>query len=115
MAKVINPFGTAQFPGGFILRSARRFAEHRLRRRLGRFAGRRRLQKSSGKAPLLDGGVTTVSFCKVWVPESFFKSLRCGLIYGNKILSADRIEMEIFRWTEIRYTFMGKPENSGVT
>jgi transposase InsO family protein len=37
------------------------------------------------------------------VAESFFKSLKCELIYGNKILSADQIEMEIFQWIEIRY------------
>jgi transposase InsO family protein len=37
------------------------------------------------------------------VAENFFKSLKCELIHGNKILSADQIEMAIFQWIEIWY------------
>ncbi len=37
------------------------------------------------------------------VAESFFKSLKCEMIYGNRILSADQIELEVFQWIEIWY------------
>ena len=37
------------------------------------------------------------------VAESFFKSLKCELIYDNKLLSADQLELEIFEYIEIFY------------
>ena len=35
--------------------------------------------------------------------ESFFKSLKYKLIYGNKLLSAEQIDLEIFEYIEIFY------------
>lgn len=35
------------------------------------------------------------------VAESFFKSLKCELIYGNRTLTPDKIEREIFEYIEI--------------
>lgn len=37
------------------------------------------------------------------VAESFFKSLKCELIYGNKLLSAEQVDLEIFEYIEIFY------------
>lgn len=37
------------------------------------------------------------------VVESFFKSLKCELIYGNRMLTPDQIELEIFEYIEIWY------------
>ena len=37
------------------------------------------------------------------VAESFFKSLKCELIYGNRMLTPDQIELEIFEYIEIWY------------
>lgn len=37
------------------------------------------------------------------VAESFFKSLKCELIYGNRLLPAAQIELEIFEYIEIWY------------
>lgn len=37
------------------------------------------------------------------VAESFFKSLKTELIYGNKLISKERMEMEIFEYIEIWY------------
>lgn len=37
------------------------------------------------------------------VAESFFKSLKCELIYDNKLLSAEQLELEIFEYIEIFY------------
>jgi len=37
------------------------------------------------------------------VAESFFKSLNCELIYGNKLFSPEKLEMEIFEYIEILY------------
>jgi len=37
------------------------------------------------------------------VAESFFKSLKCELIYGNRTLSPQQMELEIFEYIEIWY------------
>ena len=37
------------------------------------------------------------------VAESFFKSLKCEMIYGNRILSATQMELDIFEYIEIWY------------
>lgn len=37
------------------------------------------------------------------VAESFFKSLKCESIYGNKIISAKEMELQIFEYIEIWY------------
>ena len=37
------------------------------------------------------------------VAESFFKSLKTGLIYGNKLISKEEIKLEIFEYIEIWY------------
>lgn len=37
------------------------------------------------------------------VAESFFKSLKCELIYGNKLISACQMELEIFEYIECWY------------
>ncbi len=37
------------------------------------------------------------------VAESFFKSLKCELIYGNRVLTPEQIELEIFEYIEIWY------------
>jgi putative transposase len=37
------------------------------------------------------------------VAESFFKSLKTELIYGNKIITKDQMELEIFEYIEIWY------------
>ena len=37
------------------------------------------------------------------VAESFFRSLKCEMIYGNKTLSAKEMELEIFDYIEIWY------------
>lgn len=38
----------------------------------------------------------TIEFMQNAVAESFFKSLKCELIYGNKLISAQQMELEIF-------------------
>lgn len=43
---------------------------------------------------------------KCWdnaVAESFFRSLKCEMIYRNKTLSAGQMELEIFEYIEIWY------------
>ena len=37
------------------------------------------------------------------VAESFFKSLKTELIYGNKLISKDQMKLEIFEYIEIWY------------
>ena len=37
------------------------------------------------------------------VAESFFKSLKCQLIYDNKLLTAQQLELEAFEYIEIFY------------
>jgi len=37
------------------------------------------------------------------VAESFFRNLKCEMIYGNKEISADQMELEIFEYIEIWY------------
>lgn len=37
------------------------------------------------------------------VAESFFKSLKCEMIYGNKLSSAKEMELQIFEYIEIWY------------
>lgn len=37
------------------------------------------------------------------VAESFFKSLKTELIYGNKLISKEQMKLEIFEYTEIWY------------
>lgn len=37
------------------------------------------------------------------VAESFFRSLKCEMIYGNKTFSAEQMELEIFEYIEIGY------------
>ena len=37
------------------------------------------------------------------IAESFFKSLKTGLIYGNKLISKEEMKLEIFEYTEIWY------------
>jgi len=37
------------------------------------------------------------------VAESSFKALKCEMIYGNRVLSADDLELEVFEWIEIWY------------
>lgn len=37
------------------------------------------------------------------VAENFFKSLKCELIYGNKLISAEQMEIEIFEYIECWY------------
>ena len=37
------------------------------------------------------------------VAESFFKSLKTELIYGNKLISKQQMELEIFEYIEIWY------------
>jgi len=38
------------------------------------------------------------------VAESFFKSLKMELIYGNKLITKEKIELEIFEYIEVCYT-----------
>ncbi|KFC20426.1 hypothetical protein IO90_14815 [Chryseobacterium sp. FH1] len=35
--------------------------------------------------------------------ESFFKSLKTELIYGNKLITKEKMELEIFEYIEIWY------------
>lgn len=37
------------------------------------------------------------------VTESFFKTLKAELIYGNKLLSKEKMEVKIFEFVEIWY------------
>ena len=37
------------------------------------------------------------------VAESFFKSLKTELIYGNKLISKEHMKLEIFEYIEIWY------------
>jgi transposase InsO family protein len=37
------------------------------------------------------------------VAESFFRNLKCEMIYGNKEMTAEQMEMEIFEYIEIWY------------
>lgn len=37
------------------------------------------------------------------VAESFFTSLKCELIYGNKLISTEQMEIEIFEYIECWY------------
>lgn len=37
------------------------------------------------------------------VVESFFKSLKTELIYGNKLITKEQMELEIFEYIEIWY------------
>ncbi len=37
------------------------------------------------------------------VAQSFFKSLKTELIYGNKLITKDQMELEIFEYIEIWY------------
>ncbi len=37
------------------------------------------------------------------VAESFFKSLKTELIYGNKLITREQMELEIFEYIEIWY------------
>lgn len=37
------------------------------------------------------------------VAESFFKSLKTELIYGNKLITKEQMELEIFEYIEIWY------------
>lgn len=37
------------------------------------------------------------------VAESFFKSLKTELIYGNKLITKEKMELEIFEYIEIWY------------
>ena len=37
------------------------------------------------------------------VAESFFKSLKTELIYGNKLISKEQMKLEIFEYIEIWY------------
>ena len=37
------------------------------------------------------------------VAESFFKSLKCEMIYGNKLISAREMELQVFEYIEILY------------
>ena len=37
------------------------------------------------------------------VAESFFKSLKCEMIYGNKLISAEKMELQVFEYIEIWY------------
>ena len=37
------------------------------------------------------------------VAESFFRNLKCEMIYGNKALTAQQMEVEIFEYIEIWY------------
>lgn len=37
------------------------------------------------------------------VAESFFKSLKTELIYGNKLISKEKMELEIFEYIEVWY------------
>ncbi|MDD4819710.1 MAG: IS3 family transposase, partial [Flavobacteriales bacterium] len=37
------------------------------------------------------------------VAESFFKSLKCELVYGCKLLTASEMELEIFEYIECWY------------
>jgi len=37
------------------------------------------------------------------VAESFFKSLKTELIYGNKLITKEKMELEIFEYIEVRY------------
>jgi len=37
------------------------------------------------------------------VAESFFRNLKCEMIYGNKEMSAEKMELEIFEYIEIWY------------
>lgn len=53
-------------------------------------------------------GVTRSMSCKgnCWdnaVAESFFKSLKTKLIYGNKLITKEKMELEIFEYVEIWY------------
>ncbi|MGL5912631.1 MAG: IS3 family transposase [Bacteroidales bacterium] len=45
----------------------------------------------------------TTEFMQNAVAESFFKSLKCELIYGNKLISAYQMELEIFEYIECWY------------
>jgi putative transposase len=38
------------------------------------------------------------------VAESFFKSLKTELIYGNKLISKEQMKLEIFEYIKIWYT-----------
>ena len=38
------------------------------------------------------------------VAESFFKSLKTELIYGNKLISTEQMKLEIFEYREIWYS-----------
>lgn len=35
--------------------------------------------------------------------ESFFRNLKCEMIYGNRTLTAEQMELEIFEYIEIWY------------
>ena len=37
------------------------------------------------------------------VAESFFKSLKTELIYGNKLISKEQMKLEVFEYIEIWY------------
>ncbi len=37
------------------------------------------------------------------VAESFFRKLKCEMVYGNTTLSAEQMELEIFEYIEIWY------------
>ena len=37
------------------------------------------------------------------VAESFFKSLKTELVYGNKLISKEQMKLEIFEYIEIWY------------
>lgn len=37
------------------------------------------------------------------VAESFFKSLKTELIYGNKLITKEKMELEIFEYIEVWY------------
>jgi transposase InsO family protein len=42
------------------------------------------------------------------VAESFFKSLKTELIYGNKLITKEKMGMEIFEYIEIWYNKKGR-------
>ncbi len=37
------------------------------------------------------------------VAESFFRSLKCEMIYGNRTLTAEQMKLQIFEYIEIWY------------
>ena len=37
------------------------------------------------------------------VAESFFKSLKAELIYGNTLITREKMEIDIFEYIELRY------------